>query len=108
MKVLTVCSHGNVRSVALAYILKVVFSWEAIPIGLYTTTEETRKMLVDWADLVIVTNVQDYKDFTPKSDKIMLLDLGHDVWKNPFHQELQHKILKHIRYIGKFDKSNPE
>lgn len=54
MKILCICANGNSRSVALAYILKEELGHEAIAVGFYTAKKETRKMLCEWADRIIV------------------------------------------------------
>ena len=53
MKILTVCEHGNVRSVALAYLLKVIYGYDVLAIGMKETGIETQNMLFTWADTII-------------------------------------------------------
>lgn len=80
MKVLCVCEHGNVRSVALAYLIKTIYKHEAIAVGEEDTSPETMEMLGNWADKVI---------YVPDL-------VGEDVWHDPFNHNLQHKLLKVI------------
>lgn len=84
MKVLCVCEHGNVRSVALAYLIKTIYKHEAIAIGEKDTSKETRDLLIEWADKVI---------YVPDL-------VGEDIWHDPFHHNLQHKLLKVIDTLG--------
>lgn len=81
MRILCICEHGNVRSVALAYLIKTIYGHEAIAIGRKITSPETMRMLEKWADGVI------------EVDKLV----GPDVWHDPFHHNLQHKLLKRLK-----------
>jgi len=98
MKILCVCSHGNVRSVALAYQLKTIYNHEAIAIGAKEVSPKTFNMLEKWADKVI------WLDKWPKewklNKKYSIVNVGEDVWHNPFSQELQHKLMKNLKYLN--------
>lgn len=83
-KILCICDHGNVRSVALAYLIKTIYKHETIAVGDKNITPKTMKMLKEWADLII-----DARSI-----------VGEDIWHDPFAQELQHKLL---RELNKFD-----
>ncbi len=92
MKVLTVCNHGNVRSVSLAWAIKHrstpnVYQHEAIAIGAEYTSRPTLDLLINWADVVVwlSENVS-----APESDKVAnyVKKVGADRWFNPFHPEL--------------------
>jgi len=88
MKVLCVCAWGNVRSVAMAQHIKELngkyenhrqqgtLKYEAIAIGNAVTSVETKRMLVEWADLVI-----DMRNYLPTDD-----------WHNARHPELKEKV----------------
>jgi hypothetical protein len=93
MKVLCICENGNVRSVALAYLLKTIFGHEAIAIGAKKSSTETQEMLIKWADKVIIFNTA-----IPYFDKPfdIVFDLGEDKWHNPLAQELIHKLYKEL------------
>lgn len=84
MKVLCVCEYGNVRSVALAYLIKTIYGHETIAIGAKNTSDKTRQMMYEWADRVI---------YVPDL-------VGKDVWHDPFHHNLQHKLLKKLKELG--------
>lgn len=100
MKVLCVCNHGNVRSVALARAIKDIsfntegHPHEAIAIGAQITTPETMMMLFEWSDRVVWLS-----DAVPAPRYPEVVDysirVGHDRWHNPFHPELQ-EIMKII------------
>lgn len=96
MKVLCICEHGNVRSVALAYLIKTIYKHEAIAIGWATTSDETRLMLYDWADMIVGLVMPKKIVRGWNVDKFRFLDVGPDVWHDPFNQELQHKLLRDI------------
>lgn len=84
MKVLCVCEYGNIRSVALAYLIKTIYRYEAIAVGRKNVSKDTMEVLEAWADKVIdVTKL-----------------VGEDVWHDPFHQELQHKLLKKLKGLN--------
>ena len=92
MKILTVCNHGNIRSVGLAYILKTLFKHEAIAIGVEDTTIKTQQMLFDWADKIIILT-EDLKIDNPKA---IYFDVGKDIWFDAKHQGLVHKLYKEL------------
>lgn len=75
MKVLCICEGGNVRSVALAQLIKEK-GHDAIAIGIDHVSVETNDMLMIWADKVI--DVRKY--------------LSKDLWHNPRHPELKEKV----------------
>lgn len=91
MKILTVCQRGNCRSVATAYILKDRMGvFDAIAMGVETASPETQKMLLEWADKIIVVGQKYIYDKVPKGfeDKMHWLDIGPDVWRNPTDENL--------------------
>ena len=87
-KYLCICAWGNVRSVAMAQFIKELngkyknhvqdgtLQYEAIAIGNCVTSKETRKLLKEWADVVI-----DMRDYLPK-----------DIWGNPRDPDLKEKV----------------
>ena len=102
MRILTICEHGNVRSVALAYLLKTIYGYDVLACGVRETSEETREMLFTWADKIIVL---DKKLIIPNfqllhfSEKVIILDVGEDIWHDPYAQELIHKLLKGLKTL---------
>lgn len=101
LKILTVCEHGNVRSVAMAYLIKVVYHHrhEVIPIGIKDISDNTRQMLFDWADKIIFMDQTLVPIPLHENDKLYLVDVGKDVWNNPQAQELLHKCLKGLQNL---------
>ena len=53
MKILALGRKGNNRSVALAYLLKLK-GHDAIAVGMRCMSRDTRKMMLDWADKIIL------------------------------------------------------
>jgi predicted protein tyrosine phosphatase len=82
MKYLCVCAGGNVRSVALAYVLKhELKGHEAIAIGGLTASKETVEMLCEWADFIVLMESHMTHFIQPKYNaKIKCVDVGPDVW----------------------------
>lgn len=88
-KFLTMCAGGNVRSVSLAWALKDV-GQEAIAVGHLYTRPETFRLLVAWADYVIVMQesmVALMPADVPES-KLRVLDVGEDRFGYATHPEL--------------------
>jgi hypothetical protein len=96
IKILTVCSHGNIRSVALAYILKTLFGYEAIAIGSQEVSPETYAMLHAWADKILVVDKEVVKPFMDLK-KTTILSVGKDQWRDAHAQGLVHKLYKELR-----------
>lgn len=102
MKVLCVCEHGNVRSVALAYLIKTIYKHEAIAVGFKDLSKESFSMLTDWADKIVALTEEalpslDTINIISKTD---ILNVGEDIWHDPFAQELQHKLLKNLKSLN--------
>jgi hypothetical protein len=88
MKIVCLCQKGNSRSAALAYLLQKM-GHEAIPIGLYTASRGTRKMLYDWADRIILTYRGKEHWIPPEySSKLKIWDVGKDVYFRGYSEEL--------------------
>ena len=97
MKILCVCRYGNVRSVALAYILKILFKQEAIAVGAKTSSDKTFKMMSDWADKIIfLTTRLDRYQLMKHNPKVILMDIGSDVWHDANHQNLKHLLFEEL------------
>lgn len=75
MKILCICEGGNVRSVALAELLKDRGN-NAIAIGMKYIDKETLLILTKWADKII-----DVRDYLPK-----------DIWGNSADKDLRELI----------------
>lgn len=103
MKILCICEHGNVRSVALAYLLKTIYGYDVLNCGLRENSEDTRKMLYEWADKIIALDKDIFIFVDRESEhlnKLYLLDVGKDIWFNPRDPELQHKLLKKLKSLN--------
>ncbi len=81
MKFLCICYGGNVRSVALAQVIKEA-GHEAIAVGDKYISKDTIALLTTWADQTI-----DLRAYLPK-----------DVWLSPRHPDL-------IKQVGEIWKS---
>lgn len=95
MKILTICEHGNIRSVALAYILKHLFNHEVIAVGSRRITPETYELLHKWADKIIIVDKEVIADFM-NMKKTIVLSVGKDQWRDAHAQGLTHKLYKEL------------
>ena len=94
MTILTVCRAGLCRSVSLADILKLHYeSVDVLPVGIDFNSETTKNMLYEWADKIVVME-QHYLYKIPEiyHPKVIVCDVGPDVWFNPKHPDLISKI----------------
>ncbi|MDE1866625.1 MAG: hypothetical protein KGI08_02795 [Thaumarchaeota archaeon] len=96
MKILILCNHSNVRSVGLKYLIQRLYDHDVLAAGVEENSMPTLKMLEEWSDKII-TLTDEAKTMFPYSHYI---NVGKDVWHNPFAQELQHILLKHIKDLN--------
>lgn len=90
MKVLTMCQGGNVRSVALGYLLKYFGGHDAVACSWEKNSPQTILMLCQWADKICVLQ-EEFKVYIPKRfwrRKLVVVDVGPDRWGNSLHPEL--------------------
>jgi len=82
MKVLCLCQKGNSRSVVLTWLMKKKFHHEALAAGMVNTSRETRNMLYQWADRIILV-VPRYQHWIPEEfrSKLRVIDAGGDPFK---------------------------
>lgn len=85
-KILCVCEQGNNRSVHLAFVLRYK-GYDAIPIGLKTSSKETQDLLFKWADIIISTEPID-------NPKVILFDIK-DNYPRPLNKDL-------LKIVGEF------
>ena len=81
-KIVTMCSQGLSRSVGLADVLKLHFEpVDVLPFGHKGNTEETRLMLLEWCDIVIVMKESMLK-YIPEEykDKAFVCEVGEDTY----------------------------
>ena len=106
-KVLTICEHGNSRSVGLAYLLKHhsgqgVGPYEAIPIGVRRVSPDTFRMLIGWADNVILTDAALQHLLPDCGGKLLIWDVGADVYFRGIDQRL---LDKYQAYLDAFPRN---
>lgn len=89
MKVLCVCSRGNSRSVALGWMLKDGMAFDAIAMGIDANSEDTKNMLYDWADHIIIVDRELLDKFPERyKNKLKVFDVGGDRFFRGFEPEL--------------------
>jgi len=96
VRILCVCDHGSSRSVHIADQLR-YRGHEAIPIGATTTSEETRTLLADWADLVIFTDPTQRQLFPDCESRLWQLP---DAYPRPYNAELLGLVRHHLERSG--------
>jgi hypothetical protein len=92
MKILAACHAGICRSAAMSRELK-RHGHDVLVVGLEGNSPETVKMLGDWAQKIVVMQ----KELLPMvpsefSDKIVLADVGPDVWGDPSSEDLRNRV----------------
>jgi predicted protein tyrosine phosphatase len=108
VKILTVCKHGLVRSVALADVLKLHFEpVDVVPVGVVSNSQETLQKLADWADFIVFMEAQYVSRFPyslANQNKIRVCDVGADSYGNSHSPELIDKCWNwcrvHIKDLG--------
>jgi len=104
MKILCLCDHGNNRSIHLAHHLK-YWGHDVLAAGVDRNLPETLRMLYAWADKIIITDRPQLKkilsvyDSTERSceDRVILFDVGPDIYKRPFNPELLVLVKKFLK-----------
>lgn len=97
MKFLCVCEMGTVRSGAMAIALKNYGASDTLQCGWRTGSQETLRMLTQWADAIVVMQPEMIGLLTEKIgafeyDKILAVDVGVDVYGHPMHD----KLIQHL------------
>ncbi len=106
-RILCVCNHGNIRSVALKYLLwrqRELYPNEAIAVGMLSTSNTTMEHLIVWADMVIDMHdgqeIKKLKQMCEELDAVYIHNpIGKDIWHNPQHPELQEKLYPLIKEL---------
>jgi hypothetical protein len=93
MKNLCVCYYGHCRSVCLAKLLQ---SKGQIACSIGCGKEisgDAFPMMTAWADRIFVLQAH-FRDRVPEVDrhKVVVFDVGPDVWMNPFNSDLRAKL----------------
>lgn len=93
-KFLCVCEGGTVRSGAIAWSLRYNFGQGRVLQASHAKTpQEDLDLLGAWADYIIVMEPKFSEKFVSKfKEKIRILDVGPDVWKNPLDPGLQKMV----------------
>lgn len=88
-RILTVCQGGNVRSVTLRFLLNYKYGFDALACGWEPNTDDTRRMLYEWADVIIVCEAS-FAELLPLDvrGKVNVFEIGPDVWGMSLHPEL--------------------
>ena len=100
VKFLCVCDGGNVRSVALAFVLHEQMNHEAIPVGRLRVSKDTMSMLCTWADVVVI--LQPHMDESiPKKfkNKLLCVDVGPDRYGIWIHPELLPQVQEGAKWL---------
>lgn len=89
MKIICLCSEGNSRSAACAFVLK-QHGHEALAAGMRATSRNTRKMLFEWAD-VIILHLGALKHWIPEEyhHKVKVWDVGPDIFFRDYDESLK-------------------
>lgn len=105
MRVTTLCQGGHVRSVAAKYLLTYKYGHEVLACGWESNTPETRKMLFEWCDVIVIMQAH-FKQYIPEEfwNKTICYDVGPDRFMNPFHPELGKGLIQMIEQHGLFTK----
>lgn len=105
MKILCICHGGNVRSVALKFLLHQKYKHDALACGQAFNTPETIKMLCGWADYIVVVQPgiaecvsEEYRK------KTFCYNIGEDRFGYAFHPELIKGMDTMIQQHGLFNK----
>ena len=99
-KILCVCRWGNIRSVAMARLLKKQ-GYDALAGGINAMQYETLDMLCNWADVILFA-MEEFMEFVPGDyyEKFIDMEIGHDIWKDADHPDLL-KLVERRIYANK-------
>lgn len=102
MKYLCVCDGGNVRSAALAFVLKQEKRREAIAVGRLCVSPETMRMLCVWADRIVVMQRHMTESILPEyAAKVRAVDVGPDRFGIFIHPELLPMVRTGVEWLLK-------
>lgn len=95
MKILCLCRKGNSRSVALVWILKEKMGHEAIATGMEVISKETKEMLCDWAEVIILV-LKKYKYQIPAKyqHKLKVWDVGPDTYPDIYFRGFDKRLIR--------------
>lgn len=99
MKILCVCGEGNSRSPTIASLLR-YRGHDTLAVGANTSTEETRRMLSDWCDQAIFTDIQQQAAFPDLPDGHARVWPIADIYPRPFNADLRRIVLDYAAREG--------
>jgi hypothetical protein len=99
MKILVLCSAGNVRSVATAWELK-KHGYDALAAGVDTNQIDTINFLCYWADKILLAQPE-MKNQIPTATEVQRkidegFTIGWDVWNDPTHPALRDRVKREL------------
>lgn len=99
MAILVVCKKGNVRSVALAKLIKDRGIKDVVTSGVDVLLPRSWDVLGEWADKIFVVGESELTSHVPQKfkDKVRHYDIGYDRWGSPTSEELT-DLLKQMTY----------
>jgi hypothetical protein len=106
MKILCLGRKGDSRSAVLAWILKQL-GHDAIAVGMRCMGKDTRIMLLDWADLILLLHEKCGEGVAQEYwGKLKVWPIGKDVYFKPPDQALIDILEVHMRRDGLWPQDN--
>lgn len=110
MKIVTVCEQGNNRSVHAAWLVRYNAKHlgsgtnEVLSVGINLFSQETLKMLFDWADIIILTDVRfrNMIEMPTYNEKVHVWDVGPDRFEHNLNKELLDLLRAHMEGDSSF------
>ena len=105
MKILCLGRKGDSRSVTLAWLLK-RRGHDAIAAGMRCMGKDTRMMMLNWADLIILLH-QKCQEGIPQDywHKLKVWPVGRDVYFQGFNEALIHLLKIHMKRENLYEKA---
>ena len=97
---LCVCDGGNVRSAALAFVLKWELKQEAIAAGRLHLSPDTMAMLCDWASLIVLMQPHMIESIPEQFHaKVRVIDVGEDRFGVYVHPDLLPMVREGAQWL---------
>ena len=97
-KVLAICERGNSRSVALGWLLKDFYRADCLCAGAGANTTETFRVLMDWAETIIVVDARLMAGVPDEwRPKVLLCDVGSDRFFRGFDEGL---LARYVDFLA--------
>lgn len=97
MKILCICRKGDSRSTALAWLLKRK-GHDAIAVGMRCMGRDTRKMMLDWAELILLLHEKCGEGIAQEYwHKTKVWPIGKDDSFSKFNESLLEQLNIHIK-----------